>query len=293
MNKTFGISAALTTPFRPDHSVDNSRLASHAASLLEEGCAGVTLFGTTGEGPSLGARERIDAQAALLDAGIAPDRITVAIGSSSSATAAEQADAALDAGIRSLLVTPPFYFKGVGDEGLFAWFAAFLERIGNRAPRAILYHIPQVTGVGLSIGLVRRLKAEFGEAVFAIKDSAGHWPTTTAFLEQKDIAILVGDERHLAAAARLGGAGAISGMANLFPLVLDDLVRTGDENEALNELVDALVSLPVTPAVKALVAAKRHDAEWMRVRAPLEQTPAADATRLKAMAAALASRKAA
>jgi 4-hydroxy-tetrahydrodipicolinate synthase len=275
-HQLFGISAALTTPFRDDLSVDLKRMVAHARALLEEGCASVTLFGTTGEGPSLSRAERAAAQDALIGAGITPDRIVVGLNGVSVEAAVEQAESALVHGIRTFLVPPPYYFKGVSDSGLFSWFSSLLERIAGHGARVILYHIPQVTGIGLSLALVRRLKEAYPETVFGVKDSAGHWPTTEAFLSLSDLAVLVGDERHLAAAARLGGAGAISGMANLFPALLADLIRTGKDNAEMNALVDAIVRLPVTPAVKALVGVKLSEQGWERVRAPLEPTPAAD-----------------
>lgn len=276
----FGLSAALTTPFNEDLSIDFGRLASHARHLLDHGCASVTLFGTTGEGVSLCQRERVEAQAALVAASIDPARIVVGVSGTAVETAAEQAASALDAGIRTLLVPPPFYFKGMSDEGLFAWYTALLDSIAPRSPRVILYHIPQVTAVGLSLTLVRRLKRRYGEIILGVKDSAGHWPTTEALLGERDVAILVGDERHLAAAVRLGGGGAISGMANLFPMQLAELVRTGMDNSRLNELVDAIVETPVTPAVKALVGLMRGEEGWGRVRAPLDPMPAAGADKL-------------
>jgi 4-hydroxy-tetrahydrodipicolinate synthase len=280
----FSLSAALTTPFREDLTVDFTGMIAHAGGLLAEGCSSVTLFGTTGEGASLGWRER----QAVLDGFVAenfdPARLVMGISSTALESAVDQALAALDAEIATLLVPPPFYFKGVSDDGLFAWYAALLERIGGRMPRVILYHIPQLTGIRLSLPLVRRLKDHYGDLILGVKDSGGDWPTTRSFLGQTDLSILVGDERHLAAAIRLGGGGAISGMANVFPRRLAELVRTGRDDAWLNGIVKALVELPITPAIKALVGLKRCESGWGRVRAPLVPTPAADVDTLRRLA---------
>ncbi|WP_265517440.1 dihydrodipicolinate synthase family protein [Nitratireductor luteus] len=290
---TFGISAALVTPFRDDFSIDLERMAAHATGLLADGCARVTLFGTTGEGASLSMTERLKAQYALTSAGVAPDRIVACVGGAAVGSVAEQALASLDTGIRTLLVPPPYYFKGVSQEGLFRWYSALIGQIAGQSPRIILYHIPQVTAAALSLELVRRLKDRFGEFIVGIKDSAGDWATTEAFLGERDLQVLVGDERHLAHAVRLGGAGAISGMANLFPSRLAELVATGKNDPELSALVDAVVKLPVTPAVKALVGVMRGEKGWDRVRAPLDSTPASDVEMLREIWQAMGRDKAA
>lgn len=290
--KSFGLSAALTTPFSEDLSVDLAGMIEHASDVLAEGCFSVTLFGTTGEGASLTWRERKAVLDGFAAANFDPARLVVGISSTAVESAADQALAALDAGVATLLVPPPFYFKGVSDGGLFAWYAALLERVGWRMPRIILYHIPQVTGIGLSLPLVRALKDRYGDLILGVKDSGGDWPTTRSFLGETDLSILVGDERHLAAAIRLGGGGAISGMANVFPGRLAELVRTGQEDTWLNGIVETLVELPVTPAIKALVGLKRGESGWERVRAPLEPTPAVDVERLRHLAGGLGGNKA-
>lgn len=287
----FGISAAMTTPFNADFSIDTGLLATHATRLLAEGCSSLTLFGTTGEGPSVAAAEREGAYGHVLRGGIPASGIVMCVGSPALGTAVEHARIALSQGGRWLLVMPPFYFKGIDDDGLMAWYSAFIESLAAHEPRIILYHIPQVTGVAITLPLWRGLRDRFGTIIAGIKDSAGHWPTTQAFLDEPGAMVLVGDERHLAAAARLGCAGSISGMANQFPAQLAGLLDTGADNPALNALVDAVVSHPVTPAVKTIVGTLRGEAGWSRVRAPLQPTPLPIATELATMARALAEQR--
>lgn len=291
--QVFGLSAALATPFNADLSVDLPRMIEHAEDLLTEGCSSVTLFGTTGEGASLTWRERVAVLRGFAAANVDAARLVIGISSTAAESAADQALAALDAGVATLLVPPPFYFKGVSDDGVLAWYAALLDRVSLRRPRIILYHIPQVTSVGLSLPLIRKLKDRYGDLILGVKDSGGDWPTTRALLGETDLAIIVGDERHLAAAIRLGGAGAISGMANVFPGRLAALVRTGQDDSWLNGIVESLVELPVAPAIKALVGLKRRESGWERVRAPLQPTPADDVERLRRLAGDLGGKQAA
>lgn len=265
----FGISAALVTPFDAAGAPDPARAGRHARRLLDEGCTGVTLFGTTGEGASLGPAERAALHEGVLAAGVPAEAIVTALVAPALETAIAQARAALALGARRLLATPPFYFRPVPDEGLFAWYARLIEAVGSGGPQLILYHIPGVTGVPLSLPLIRRLKAAFGPAILGVKDSSGDWESARALLAEPDLDILIGDERLLARAAPLGGAGAISGMANLIPATLARIVAGGAAPTALAGLVDAVCAHPVVPAVKALVAHHRQDPAWAAVRPPL------------------------
>ncbi len=289
----FGISAAMVTPFGADGSPDLALAAEHAGNVLDAGARSVTLFGTTGEGASLSNDERTAMLQALIAAGIPPSRIGVAICATSVAEASAQARAAMEAGVSHLLVLPPFYYKGVSDAALYDWFSAVLEPLVGTDARAILYHIPQITAVPLSLALIRQLKERFGSIVFGVKDSSGDWDNAKALLAYDDLAVLIGDERHLAQAATFGAAGAISGIANLFPARLAEMLRTGEDDAEIRKLVDAVVALPVTPAVKATVGALTDKPQWRNVRAPLDPTPQDGMARLGDIARAIPQRKAA
>src|SRR5262249_5214903 len=152
------------------------------------------------------------------------------------------------------LVAPPFYLKGVDDEGLFRWFAQLIAALGPDARDFILYHIPPVTAVPLSIALVERLKRAFPEIVIGVKDSSGDAASAASLLTaHRDVLIVVGDERLLAGAVREGAAGTICGLANLCPEVLLPAIA-GREEVRLAQLVDLVVAYPVLSAIKALIA---------------------------------------
>src|SRR5262245_22192792 len=169
----FGLSAALATPFERSGAVDISRLAAHARWCLDNGCDSVTLFGTTGEGASIGLSARGRAIDAVITAGIAPHtQLLAAIAASSIEDAADQAALAFDAGCRGVLLTPPFYFRGVGDDALFAWFGQLFDRLGSRARDVFAYHLPSVTGMPLTSALIGRLKTAFPGVIVGVKDSS-------------------------------------------------------------------------------------------------------------------------
>ncbi|WP_119299640.1 dihydrodipicolinate synthase family protein [Dongia deserti] len=278
----FGLSAALTTPFDPRAAIDLGRLTRHARWCLDNGCGSVTVFGTTGEGASIGLADRQAALRAMMDAGFTMRRAVVAgVSAPSLAEAVSQAQVALNAGCRALLVAPPFYFKNVDDEGVYTWFAQLIWALGDSARDFILYNIPSVTHVTLTLDLIGRLRAAFPNVIIGVKDSSGDWDYAQRLLAaHKDLAILIGDERLLAKSVRLGAQGAISGLANLCPQVLAQIIETGSEDARIAPLVEEVLKYPVTAAIKAVLAHRTRDDAWLATRAPLVGLGTADAKRL-------------
>jgi 4-hydroxy-tetrahydrodipicolinate synthase len=269
--REFGLSCALALPLHDDGSIDYRLLVTHARSCLEAGCSSVTVFGTTGEGASVSLAERAKMVGALLAAGIDPrTEIIGGIASASIGDAIEQIRILQASGVGRILLAPPFYFKGVSEDGLYDWFAWVLERIADSLVGAILYHIPSVTQVPISVDLISRLRAAFPGAIIGVKDSGGDWSFTEALLgAHADLSILIGDERHLAAGVRLGAKGAISGLANLCPDVLLPLIERGIDDSRVTDLVATILKYPVTPAVKALLAHRSGNKRWLKARPPL------------------------
>ena len=218
----------------------------------------------------------------------------VGIAAASVEDAIAQGRAGLMLGCPSFLLAPPFYFKGCGDEGLFDWIAAVLMGLGPKASNVILYHIPQVTMVGLSIDLVDRLKKAFPQQVKGVKDSSGDWDNAQALLRHHgELHILIGDERLLARAMTLGASGAISGLLNIAPDLMQPLLD-GIEEPRVNAMVELVLTHAVTAAVKALVGLRRGDpVAWSRMRAPLASLGESDVRKLGAAVDAIRSRRAA
>ena len=266
----FGISAAITTPFTSTGAVDIDLLCKHAKSLLAKGCVSFTLGGTTGEGPHLSREEKVTAHKALLASGIEPSRIIVGVIESALGDAIAAAKAADSLGSKYVLVTPPYYFKGSSDAGQITWFQQFLDAISDTQLQVILYHIPQVTAAPVGPDMVAALIESHPDLIAGVKDSSGDWENAKTLIDRfSDRHILIGDERILGAAIALGGSGAISGVANFAPELLIPLLDGETPDSRLVPLVNALLELPVTPAVKALVGHTTDCAQWSRVRAPL------------------------
>lgn len=266
----FGLSAALTTPFETDGSIAIDAMIAQAKRSLDAGCNSVTLFGTTGEGCSIGSRERTQVLSAFAAAGISPKNIVVGVLVDSAEDAADQSREALEAGARNILLAPPSYFKNVSDEGLFQWFSRVFALIGSGARDVLAYNIPSVTMVTLSVDLIGRLRTEFPGIVTGVKDSGGDWTYTERLLkEHGELVILIGDERHLAKGVRMGGQGAISGCANFIPREVRAMAVDGVDDQRVEDLVVELLKFPVTPAVKVLVSQITGEDIWLTVRPPL------------------------
>ncbi|MGJ8572078.1 MAG: dihydrodipicolinate synthase family protein [Hoeflea sp.] len=268
----FGLSAALITPYTTSGAVDLPKLARHAGSVLARGCDSVTLCGTTGEGFGLSFGERNAMYEAVATALPADARIQVGIMACAIDDAVAQSLAALDAGAAGLLMAPPFYMKGMDDDGLYKWFSQVFERIGPKLRCVILYHIPGQTAVALSPELITRLRKAWPGLITGIKDSSGDWDTAELFLATHgDISVLIGDERLLPRAMAKGAEGSICGVANIAPELLAPVIHSGADGRVLTELTNLVVSNPIIPAVKILVGHLAGDAGFDAVRPPLSE----------------------
>ncbi len=276
----FGISAALITPFDASERFLPAAASRHAAHVMQAGANGITLCGTNGEGASVGLEDRKALIAAVLSAGLKPAELTLCLCSSSLEGALAQARQGLEQGISRFLVTPPFYFKGVSDQRLVDWYEALIAALGSAAFDVILYHIPQVTSVPISLDLVRRLMTDFPTRIYGVKDSSGNWESAKAFMGLANLHVMIGDERLLAPAAPLGCSGSICGLANLVPSRVVAAHKSGVSDKGLDALVTAIVQSSGAAMVKALAARMWDDPDLERTRAPSPRADPDEANRI-------------
>ncbi len=278
-----GLWSATLTPLKADGAVDNAKLIGHIKTLFAAGIDGITPFGTTGEGQSFSVAERKATLEALLKGGVPADKIIVGIGCAALPDATDLARHALSIGVSRMLMLPPFFFKGVGEEGIAAAFGKVIDGAADQRMRLYLYHIPQVCGVGVPHGAIARLVAKYPRVVAGIKDSAADWPHTLSLLRQFPmLSIFVGAEHHVPQAMQNGGVGTICGMSNLVPRLMRRIVDTVGQagNDALVRKIEALVqpvgSRPFIAASKATLAHATGDAGSTAARPPLALLPADD-----------------
>jgi len=270
-----GALAPVITPFRSDLEPDAAKLIEHCRWLVSQDC-GLALFGTNSEGNSLSAEEKIGLLERLVEAGLPTARMMPGTGQSALTDTARLSRRAVELGCAGVLMLPPFFYKGVPDEGLFRYVSEVIQRVGNERLRIYLYHIPPVAQVGFSHDLIERLITAYAGVVAGIKDSSGDWENTRGMLERfPGWGIFCGNETRLAEAMRLGAAGVISATCNINPSQIADLCRTysdpaADERQArVNEVRKLIQSFPMIQALKAVRAHFGGDPEWERVRPPL------------------------
>ena len=272
-----GVIAPILTPFNDDHSVATDLYVAHAKRLFEQGCAGIAPFGTTGEALSVGIDERIAAIRALIDGGIDPTRMIPGTGLSNVADTARLSRACLDMGCAAVMTLPPFYFKGVANDGLYAYFEQLIDALGPQA-RIFLYHIPPIAIVGIPPVLARRLHEDFPDQVVGIKDSSGDWGNTRELLEIEGLVVYPGSELPLLDALELGAPGCISATANLNAAAIAGVIEAYDQgrldearelHKGLQRFRETVQDYGPIPAQKRLLAIATGDARWANVRPPL------------------------
>jgi 4-hydroxy-tetrahydrodipicolinate synthase len=274
-----GIFSAAATPIGADGAVDHAAFAAHCKLLFEEGCDGVALLGTTGEANSFSADERRDMLEKAIGNGIQPGRMMPGTGHTSIGETVALTRHAVEAGVRAVLVLPPFYYKDVTEDGLFAYFSAVADGVGSDNLRVILYHIPQVAGVGISHALIGRLRAAYPSIFVGIKDSSADLANMCATVAKfPGFSVLAGSDRFLLPVLRAGGAGSITASSNLIAAKLrfvfdhwsdearsEEVAAVQANIEAWRELV---ISHPQVPAIKAMLAERRGYEGWQYVRPP-------------------------
>jgi 4-hydroxy-tetrahydrodipicolinate synthase len=270
--KEQGIYAAVPTPLDADGRVAIEQLNAHVDRMLSAGLDGIALFGTTGEGPSFTVAERRDTLESMLSHGVSTDRVIPATGAAALGDAIELTRHALASGCANVLLLPPFFFKGVTSEGVADAVSRVIDAANDPALRVILYHIPQVAGVGFDDTSIAVLRERYGPVIAGIKDSAGSAAHSLALIKNHPaLNVYVGAENTIAAATQAGGAGSICGLANIIPKHILSLYESNDAASAavVDELIRHLADKAFTSELKSWLADSYEHESWRRVRAPL------------------------
>lgn len=286
--KMSGVLSPVVTPFNKDHGVDAARLIRQCRWLLSQDC-GLAVFGTNSEANSLSAEEKIELLDALVDAGLDTGRMMPGTGACSVPEATRLTAHAVKRGCAGVLMLPPFYYKGVSDEGLFRYYSEVIQRVGSSSLMVYLYHFPQVSQVPISLDLIERLLKEYPDTVAGIKDSSGDWNNMEAMLKRfPGFAMFPGNETVLLKSMQNGGAGCISATANINPGAIADLAANWQAADAqakqdkMNDLRHMMQEFPMIPALKAAIAHYSGDSDWQYVRPPLVELTAEQKSNLLA-----------
>jgi 4-hydroxy-tetrahydrodipicolinate synthase len=289
-----GILVPALTPFKSNLAADADGLLAHCRWLLARNVDGLAVFGTTSEANSLGVDERMSLLEHLIDGGIPARKLMPGTGMCALTDTIRLTQHAVEHGCRGVLMLPPFYYKAVDDDGLFASYAEVIERVGNASLRIYLYHIPPVAQVGISLGLIGRLLAAYPQAIAGLKDSSGDWANTAAVLrEYPELATFCGSEVFLLDTLRHGGAGSITATANINPVQIRALYRDWQSGgaETLQKRITAVRKAyepyATIPALKAVAAEFYGADDWRIVRPPLRALAEKDRRALMSALAAV------
>jgi len=289
--KPSGVWAPAITPFKEDLSPDPIRFSRHARWLLANGCSGLAAFGTNSEANSLSVEERMSLLEFLVEDGVPPHSLMPGTGCCALTDSVRLTAHATQLGCAGALMLPPFYYKGVTDDGLFRNFAEIIERVGDARLRLYLYHIPPVAQVAISIPLIERLLKSYPQAIAGLKDSSGDWNNTQAMLDAfrgTGFDVFAGSEVFLLRNMQHGGVGCISATANVNPAAIHRVFAcwqqadAGDMQTAISVTRAVIQKYPMIPALKAIAARAYSDPGWVTVRPPLMELTEAQRTSLSA-----------
>lgn len=204
-----GVFSAALTPLDEHLLPDPTRFVAQCHRLLAEGCDGVAMLGTTGEANSFSSDERRALLEAAIAGGVAPDRLLPGTGVAALMETVSLTRHALACGVTTVVMLPPFYYKGVSEDGLFASYAEVIERVGDARLRVVLYHIPQMSAVPIPFAVIARLRARFPGVFTGIKDSAGDLAHMTALVREfPGLSVLAGADPLMLPLLREGGRAA-------------------------------------------------------------------------------------
>jgi 4-hydroxy-tetrahydrodipicolinate synthase len=272
-----GVLSPVVTPFKADLSPDPERFVRQCRWLLSQD-VGLAVFGTNSEANSLSTDEKLELLDRLVGAGVDPGRMMPGTGCCALTDSVRLTAHAMKLGCGGVLMLPPFYYKGVSDDGLFKNFAEVIERVGDRRLRIYLYHIPPVSQVPITVALIERLLKVYPGVVAGAKDSSGDWNNTKAYLDnfaKQGFDVFPGSETFLLRGMRHGGVGCISATANVNPGAIARLFATWQaadadaQQERLNEIRGIFAKYPMIPALKVAIANYGGDPSWATVRPPL------------------------
>jgi 4-hydroxy-tetrahydrodipicolinate synthase len=282
--------AAVPTPVGADYRPDGELLLARCRDLLAEGCDGIALFGTTGEGVAFTVADRREILERVVAGGLDARRLIVSVGALSLPDVMELAAHATRQGVAGVLLMPPcLYRTGIGEDGTFRFYATVIDRVANAALRLHLYHFPDVSGVPVTSGLIRRLSETYGPIIAGVKDSGGDLGFTEDLLRRlSHLAIYTGTELHIPAVLAAGGRGTICGLASVIARLvraMSDAPTLPDRRRfvPLVQAVDSILSRgPFIPSLKAVIAQATQRPDWRRVTPPMGELPVSDEERLLA-----------
>lgn len=226
-----GIIPPLITPLKDPDTLDVEGLERLLEHMISGGVHGIFALGTTGEGPCLSYKLRI--QVILEVCRIVKQRIPVLVAVTDTAMeeSARLAQVAAEAGVDSVVLTTPYYFPAGQTE-----LTQYVEHILPKLPLPVmLYNMPSLTKVWFEIDTLSQLSSH--DQILGVKDSSGDLDYFAKLVELKsarpDWSLLVGPEAKMIDSVRLGGSGGVNGGANIYPRLFVEAYQAAVSGDAV------------------------------------------------------------
>ena len=272
-----GIYTASLTPLTSSYEPNLPALVSHVEQLFESGSDGVAILGSTGEANSLTIEQRLDI-ISYCGRTLAPERLMMGTGSCALQDAIRLTQASIEAGVCSVLVIPPFYYKPQSDESVIRYYSELISSVDDSRLRIIFYNFPKLSGYNFSTEILQEFKERFGDIAAGIKDSSGNWENMLSITNNvPDFMVYSGTETLLLNILREGGAGCITASANLLAPECKQLYQAwrNDQHDPaeklqkeLSVLRKALESYPFVSELKGLMALHTDSEHWQQMLPP-------------------------
>ena len=272
-----GIYTASLTPLTSLYEPNLPALVSHIKQLFESGSDGVAILGSTGEANSLTIEQRLDI-ISYCGKTLAPERLMMGTGSCALQDAIRMTQASIEAGVFTVLVIPPFYYKPQSDESVLRYFTELISSVNDSRLRIVFYNFPKLSGYNFSLEILQELKERFGEIAAGIKDSSGDWGNMLSITKNvPDFLVYSGTETLLLDILREGGAGCISASGNLlapecqqvYQAWRNDKQDTAEQiQKELTVLRKAMESYPFVSELKGLMKEHTGSEHWEQMLPP-------------------------
>lgn len=272
-----GIYTASLTPLTSSYETNLPALVSHVEQLFESGSDGVAILGSTGEANSLTIEQRLDI-ISYCGRTLAPERLMMGTGSCALQDAIHLTQASIDAGVFSVLVIPPFYYKPQSDESVIRYYSELISSVDDSRLRIIFYNFPKLSGYNFSTEILQEFKERFGDIAAGIKDSSGNWENMLSITKNvPNFMVYSGTETLLLNILREGGAGCITASANLlapecqlvYQAWRNDQQNTAEQvQKELTVLRKALESYQFVSELKGLMAEHTGSEHWQEMLPP-------------------------
>ena len=279
-----GVFAAAITPLDSDGNVEAIMLEEYIKYVTNAGgCDGVVIFGTSGEAASVTFPDRLGVPEFLMSAGVKPNKVMFGTGSCAFEDSVLMSQSALASGYNHVLMMPPYFYKNVTDDGIYSYYARFIDTVNDDQLRVYLYNFPQMSQVPLSVKLVKDLKTKFGPIIAGIKDSSGDLNNTKAYIDaiakNKKFLVFPSSETMYFDGLDMGCAGVISGSVNAFGKLIRQAISATkqDRKEIMNLVIKAreiAMKYPIIPTMKQIEAWRTKDNDWLNINPPLERLSA-------------------